>query len=320
MNAIIEKINKLGKDRTPFIFLFDFELEEMHAFPLHELPDEIVYQFSNGLTCCEEKTVDKNIVFTKNPISPDQFGKAFRNCMKEIQYGNSFLLNLTFPSQVEMNYTLEDVFHCSDSMYKFLWKERFVSFSPETFIKIKDDKIYSYPMKGTIDASVLDARNTILQNPKEEAEHYTIVDLIRNDLAQVSSNVQVTQFRYIDEVKTEDKTLLQVSSEIQGDLPSNWNENLGSIFEKLLPAGSISGAPKKKTLEIIKNNEIDRRGFYTGVAGIFDGHSVDSCVLIRFIEKLEKQHIFRSGGGITFMSKEEEEYNELIQKIYVPIF
>ena len=310
----------MGKSRTPFLFLFDFELEEIHAYPLDELPSEIIYQFSNGITCCEQKEVNKQLDLKKTPVPKEVFSKAFQNCLSEINYGNSFLLNLTFPSKIEMNYSLEDVFHASDSLYKFLWKERFVSFSPETFIRINNNHIYSYPMKGTIDAAIPDAEQKILQNPKEEAEHYTIVDLIRNDLSKVSTKVQVNKFRYIDQVKTRDKILLQVSSEISGQLKDDWHDYIGNILFDLLPAGSISGAPKKKTLDIIKINEIDKRGFYTGIAGVYDGKSIDSCVLIRYIEKKENEYQFRSGGGITFKSIEEEEYQELIQKIYVPIF
>lgn len=317
---IIRQMNQWGNERKPFIFLFDFELEKIQAFPLDEMPAEFVYQFSNGITCCESLEIDKPLEWSKQAVNQEAFGKSFQAVLKEINFGNSFLLNLTFPSKVDTNYSLEEIFHASTSVYKFLWKDHFVSFSPETFIKIKNNKIYSYPMKGTIDAEVPDARSVILNNPKEEAEHYTIVDLIRNDLAQVSTQVEVKKFRYIDEVKTQDKTLLQVSSEICGQLADDWQSGVGDLLLRLLPAGSISGAPKKKTVEIIQENELDKRGYYTGIAGVFDGDSVDSCVLIRFIEQRGKQLFFRSGGGITYRSIEQEEYDELIQKIYVPVF
>ena len=192
-------------------------------------------------------------------------------------------------------------------------------FSPECFVKINEDQIFSYPMKGTINADVSNAREILLADTKEMAEHYTIVDLIRNDLSQVSKKVSVTKFRYIDEIKTSDSTLLQVSSEIKGELGVDWQDQLGSLFHKLLPAGSISGAPKDKTVNIIKELELIDRGFYTGVAGIFDGVSVDSAVCIRFIEKEAGQLFFRSGCGITSMSNPELEYQEMIDKIYVPI-
>ncbi|MGL4293035.1 MAG: chorismate-binding protein, partial [Bacteroidales bacterium] len=85
-------------------------------------------------------------------------------------------------------------------------------------------------------------------------------------------------------------------------------------------AGSICGAPKKSTCEIIKRAEGISRGYYTGIAGIFDGENLDSGVLIRFIEQDEKGEFhFRSGGGITAKSDAQSEYDELIQKIYVPV-
>jgi len=122
-------------------------------------------------------------------------------------------------------------------------------------------------MKGTIDATVPDAENVILNDPKETAEHYTIVDLIRNDLSIVAKNVRVKRFRYIDLIRTDTKNLLQVSSEICGDLENGYESALGDIIFSLLPAGSVSGAPKKKTTEIIAAAEGTKRGYYTGIAG-----------------------------------------------------
>jgi len=87
----------------------------------------------------------------------------------------------------------------------------------------------------------------------------------------------------------------------------------------LLPAGSITGAPKPKTMEIIDQAEGYERGFYTGICGCFDGENLDSAVMIRFIEQEGEQLIFKSGGGITSQSDLNKEYEELIQKVYVPI-
>jgi len=108
-------------------------------------------------------------------------------------------------------------------------------------------------MKGTIDAAVENAVSIIINDKKELAEHYTIVDLIRNDLNMVAKKVRVDRFRYIDEIKTIRKNLLQVSSQISGELTPDWHNRIGDILFTLLPAGSISGAPKKKTVEIIKD-------------------------------------------------------------------
>ena len=200
-------------------------------------------------------------------------------------------------------------------------KDRFVVFSPEIFVKIRDGHIYSYPMKGTIDATLPDARRRILDDPKETAEHATIVDLIRNDLSMVATEVTVTRYRYIDELPTHTGALLQVSSEIRGRLAGNWQAEAGELLFRLLPAGSITGAPKKKTMEIIAEAETYERGFYTGVMGYFDGDSLNSAVMIRFLEQqADGSLVFKSGGGITSRSDLTSEYNEMKQKVYVPIY
>ena len=175
-------------------------------------------------------------------------------------------------------------------------------------------------MKGTMDASIPNAEELIMSDSKELAEHSTIVDLIRNDLSMVADNVTVKKFRYLEKLQTNRRTLWQVSSEITGDLPADYAENIGDIIFNMLPAGSICGAPKKKTVEIIKAAEKYDRGYYTGIFGWFDGRNLDSCVLIRFIENQDGQLVYKSGGGITFMSDAKSEYEEMVKKVYIPIF
>ena len=143
--------------------------------------------------------------------------------------------------------------------------------------------------------------------------------MIRNDLSQVAEKVEVTKFRYIDQLETNDKKLLHVSSEVKGYLGSSWKSNIGGILSKLLPAGSISGAPKQETVKIIQQAESYRRNFYTGICGHFDGESLDTGVMIRFIKKENDQLIFCSGGGITLFSEAEKEYQEMVDKVYLPI-
>ena len=96
--------------------------------------------------------------------------------------------------------------------------------------------------------------------------------------------------------------------------------NLGNILFSLLPAGSVTGAPKPKTVDIINETEIYSRGFYTGIFGYFDGRNLDSSVIIRYIEKQNDAMYFKSGGGITFLSDWEKEYHEMLNKVYVPIY
>ncbi|NWF66075.1 MAG: chorismate-binding protein, partial [Campylobacterales bacterium] len=147
-----------------------------------------------------------------------------------------------------------------------------------------------------------------------------IVDLLRNDLNMVSSNVRVEDFRYVEKINAGDKELLQVSSKIAGDLEENWQENLGDILLTLLPAGSISGTPKKSSVEIIKDVEGYQRGYFCGVFGYFNGDYLDSGVIIRYIENESNELYYKSGGGITADSIAFKEYQEMKDKIYVPVF
>lgn len=316
-------MNRLGLSGRPFIFIVDYKQEQVWvAEPDSVDPDELLYDL-NGVTnvvAHQEKFTDEPVEWEVSPVSFDNYSRAFQTVSRHIHAGNSYLVNLTCATPVRTNLTLKEIFYSSRAPYKLWLKDRFVVFSPEIFVRIEDGFIYSYPMKGTIDASVPHAREQILADKKEEAEHATIVDLIRNDLSQVASDVTVSRYRYIDELQTNRGSLLQVSSEIRGQLTDNWKGALGTLLFRLLPAGSISGAPKKKTMEIIEEAETYQRGFYTGVTGYFDGNRLDSAVMIRFLERQENQLLFKSGGGITSQSDLPSEYNEMKQKVYVPIY
>jgi para-aminobenzoate synthetase component 1 len=315
-----QKMNRLGKGKTPFLFVLDFDLKEPVVLSISEASDyNIFFDIEGTQNYTPHKPDEKIIDFRKFPIDYPTYLKSFENVTKHLRHGNSFLTNLTFPTPIESNISLEEIFHRSSAPFRLLFNNQFVVFSPEIFVRIRDGKIASYPMKGTIDANIPNAAEKILSDKKETAEHNTIVDLIRNDLSIVSDNVQVEKFRYIDKIQTNDKELLQVSSKITGDLSSDYADNIGDIIKKLLPAGSITGAPKRKTVEIIKESEIYKRGYYTGIFGIFDGKNLDSAVMIRFIENHNNKLIYKSGGGITVFSDPKKEYHELIDKVYVPI-
>ncbi len=314
-----QRMNFWGKSKEPFLFVIDFDMQNNFVEKLENISNEqIKFNFNQKLNY-NLQYVDNDVVIDVVSIEFDEYKRSFDIVMKNILHGNSYLVNLTAQSEIKTNLTFREIFYLTEAKYKMLFDDKFLFFSPEIFVQIKDNKIYSYPMKGTIDASVSNAEEIILNDEKELAEHYTIVDLIRNDLNIVAKNVKVEKFRYIDHLKTSHKDILQVSSIISGVLPSNWYSEIGSILFAMLPAGSISGAPKKKTVEIIKQAENYKRGFYTGVAGIFDGKNLDSCVMIRFIEKINGKMFYKSGGGITAKSNLQQEYDELLTKIYLPL-
>jgi para-aminobenzoate synthetase component 1 len=314
------QLNALGASRTPFIFLIDFECEKPRLWKMSEPIEDFKFQFQRISNFKKSIFRNKNnnipIFEKKEGIDFEQYQNQFALVKKEIELGNSFLVNLTAPTKVYTSITLEAMLPLIQSKYICYLQDEFISFSPETFIQIHNGKISAYPMKGTIDASIPNAKDIILQDQKEIAEHATIVDLIRNDLSKVATEVRVTQYRYYEEIKTQNGIIGQVSSKIEGVLPLDYYKNMGDILFNLLPAGSISGAPKQKTLEIIASAEGIKRGYYTGIAGYFDGTLLDSCVLIRY---LQADNIYRSGGGITALSDVDKEYNEMLDKVYVPI-
>ena len=319
MNSAAQTMNRLGKKRIPFLFVIDFAMKQPIVIPLDEIDSKKLLFDVNGISNRQHYSlVEKKLVFNSTPISKKVYCKAFNKVQFHISRGDTFLLNLTMPTKVETNFTLKDIFYRSKAKYKLWIMDKFVVFSPEIFVKIKNGVISSYPMKGTMDASLPNAEERLLASGKELAEHYTIVDLIRNDLSMVAEKVDVFRFRYIDRLKTHKGELLQMSSEISGKLPDNYHENIGTILFTLLPAGSVSGAPKKKTVEIINSTEEYDRGYYTGIFGIYNGTNIDSGVMIRYIEQSPEGLIYKSGGGITTNSICEDEYQELIDKIYVP--
>lgn len=254
------------------------------------------------------------------PPTPGIYKRAFDIVKQNLLAGNSYLTNLTCKIPVTTNLTLKDIFLHSKALYKLWLKDKLVCFSPEIFVRIENGKIKSFPMKGTIDATLPDAENILMKDEKEAAEHATIVDLIRNDLSMVANQVEVSSYRYIDYLQTNKGPILQTSSEICGVLSDDYPEYIGDILFKLLPAGSITGAPKSKTMQIIADAENYERGFYTGIMGCYADKELDSAVMIRFIEQEDGQLYFKAGGGITAKSRWESEYNEVIQKVYVPIY
>ncbi len=313
-------MSALASAQRPFFFLIDFELEKPVLCPLEDA-QRLGFKFEvKSFRNFKRKNRKPNpLALSISPVPITTYTKAYHKVKDEIFKGNTFLLNLTFPSVIHSPLDLEEVFHRARAPYKLLYHNQFVVYSPECFIKIKDNLIHSYPMKGTIDAKLPDAKKKLETDPKEINEHNTIVDLIRNDLSRVANEVTVNRFRYLDKIKTQKNEIYHTSSEIKGKLPTDWKNKLPEIILSMLPAGSICGAPKTKTVSIIKNVEQGPRGYYTGIFGYFDGENLDSAVNIRYLEKKDNQLLYRSGGGITFLSNLESEYNELIEKIYVPL-
>jgi len=295
--------------------MIDYRGENFEIHPLMSLPDYILFSFDSAP---KRGLAHPSPSYRFLPVSRSQYRKSFQKVQHYIRSGHTYLLNLTFPSRLFFQTPLRELYHQVDARFRLCYKEKFLCFSPERFVTIENDRIYTYPMKGTIDATIPDAKEKILANEKEMAEHVMVVDLLRNDLGRVANRVRVEKFRYIDRIKAGERELLQVSSKISGELGQGWQNRLGDIIGELLPAGSITGTPKRRTCEIIEEVEGYERGYFTGIFGYFDGKKLDSAVMIRFIEEIGGTYFYKSGGGITIDSDWDAEYKEMCEKVYVP--
>jgi len=311
---MFDHLSELISSRIPCFFYTNFKGSTLHCYTLDELKNHDIEFSFNGLKALKNSP-HKPLNF---PLSKALYTHKFKTVQEHIRAGNTYLLNLTQPTPIETSYSLQEIYTMAYAPYKLRIKNQFVCFSPEPFIIIENNTINTYPMKGTIDASVPNAIEIILTDSKELAEHTMIVDLLRNDLGIVATDIQVEEFRTISTINTGKKQLHQVSSHISGKLPLSWRKDIGNILKSLLPAGSISGTPKKRTVEIIEEIEEYERKYFTGIFGYYDGENFYSAVAIRFIENIDGTLVYKSGGGITAESDCYKEYQEMIDKIYIP--
>lgn len=310
-------MNTLGIARRPFLWGISYDMKSGFVIPDALEQKEVLWHLGEyGNDSGEEAESEKISLKIKRELPRAAYSRMFAIIRGGLLRGDSFLANLTGATEVECGGTLRDIFLSSSAPFRLLLDDRFVCFSPEPFVKITGGEISTYPMKGTADATLPDAEKSLLDNYKEKCEHYTIVDLMRNDLSSVAKDVYVKRFRYVERIATSTGGILQTSSEISGTLPDESRGKFGDIILPLLPAGSITGAPKQSTVNLINRAEHIARGWYTGVFGYFDGEQMQTAVMIRCLQRTPDGRLFfHSGGGITVNSNEVEEYAELKEKI-----
>lgn len=313
------EMDRLSQLKTPFFFMVNYDRTEVKVVLHDELEREGLYFDFEG-DKHPPQVFGKEFYWKPEFETIESYAAGFNHILQEIRSGNTYLINYTRETKVRTDLTLSEIYGIARAKYKILYNNHFVCFSPETFVTISDGKIHTFPMKGTIDAAIPDAESRLKNDVKEKAEHYTVVDLLRNDLSMVADKVNVEAFQQVHRIRTKQKDLLAMSSVISGIIKQQYLGRVGTIMHHLLPAGSILGAPKIKTMQIISKSEGYARGWYTGVGGFFDGESLNSCVMIRFIEKKNDSIYYKSGGGITHMSTLEKEYEEMKSKVYVPVY
>lgn len=313
-----ERMNCAGEAKTPFLFGMNYEMSEGFFISNPMAQEDVFFNFNAVGNKRKQSVMETPPQISRSPMGLEAYRRKFDIVQQAIAAGRIGVVNLTGRTAIQPTISGKEIFECSTSLYQLYVPGRFVCFSPEIFVKIKNGRISTFPMKGTIDASITNAEEQILNDNKEIDEHRRTVQSMCDDLSLVAKDVHVERFRYVDVVKTTKGALLQTSSEIIGFLKDDYLLKLGDIIVDLLPGISIVGSPKAQALQVIKEAEAQPRGYYCGVAGYFDGEELDTCVLIRFIEIDDSGHYyFRSGGGITANSDCEKEYEELLNKIYL---
>ena len=205
----------------------------------------------------------------------------------------------------------------SPYLYYFSSKEYSIAgASPEMLVSVNDRTVITRPIAGTIkrgETMEEDIRNeaALISDPKERAEHTMLVDLGRNDIGKVSEfgSVNVTDYMIVERYSK----VMHLVSNVKGTLRKD-KKPLDALMA-LLPAGTLSGAPKVRAMEIIDELETVRRGLYGGTVGYlaFDG-SIDTCIAIRTVLFRNGKAYVQAGGGVVADSISENEYEESVNK------
>jgi anthranilate synthase component 1 len=255
-------------------------------------------------------------------MSDDQHRAMIESCKRHIYRGDVFQI---VPSRWYAQGYMGDDFNVYRSLrsinpspylfYLDCTSFRLIGSSPEAQLIIKDGKATVYPIAGTYkrtgdERADLAAAEALAADPKESAEHVMLVDLARNDLSRHCTQVTVEAFKEIHFYSH----VIHLVSKVTGKLNSGTNplQVLGDTF----PAGTLSGAPKYKAMELIDRYEAGRRGFYGGCAG-FIGLNGDCnhCIIIRSILSVDNELILRAGGGVVADSVVESEIEEVHNKL-----
>ncbi|AJC86430.1 bifunctional anthranilate synthase component I family protein/class IV aminotransferase [Campylobacter sp. RM16704] len=291
--------DKNYKSKEPFLYFFAFK--------------------TRGLLKNTQEKLDFYPKFVSN-LNQENYFENFDKVKDAIAKGQSYQINLTQELHLQSNLNVYESFlslyHKQNTPYKAYMKNEFLelaSFSPELFFKIKNKKIITKPMKGTIERSNNPKEDENLKNflkcdEKTISENVMIVDLLRNDISKLikKHSLKCELFK----VKTY-PTLHQLISKISGKLKQK--NDYFKIFKALFPCGSITGAPKIETIKLIGNLEQRKRGIYCGALGLIHKKKAKFSVAIRTLEKKNNDDFLRYGvgSGLVWDSQKQDEFKEL---------
>jgi len=279
--------------------------------------------FPYDITETDQKLPLSYLYLEKDILPPDKYEDAITKIKTYLKNGDSYQINFTQPKKYRINGNPLEIYlamreraHPHYGMYLDLDGLQILCFSPERFFRTSGREIESFPMKGTRPRStniVMDERlaGELYRSEKDRAEHLMIVDLIRNDIGKVCEygSVNVENLYGINSFET----VHQMVSRVYGKLHKSFNET--DIIKALFPGGSITGAPKERSMEIIDSMEKYHRGLYTGALGyIQNDGDMDFNIAIRTMTVENEVGTFPVGGGIVWDSDPLEEWQEAQQK------
>lgn len=253
----------------------------------------------------------------------EQYCQMVKTAKDYIKEGDIFQVVLSNRLEAEFEGSLLDTYrvlrHSNPSPYMFYFSGCDVEFagaSPETLVKLKDGNLYTFPLAGTrprgrSPEEDIALEKELLKDEKELSEHHMLVDLGRNDLGKISEFGSVKVVEYLNVARF--SHVMHIGSTVASKIRPDC-DGLDAVAA-VLPAGTLSGAPKIRACEIINELENNKRGLYGGAIGYlaFNGN-MDTCIAIRLAFKKNGKVFIRSGAGIVIDSVPETEYEECLHK------
>ena len=253
----------------------------------------------------------------------EQFCEMVNQAKRHIREGDIFQIVLSnrlaapFEGSLLNTYRMLRTINPSPYMFYFSGTDVEVAgASPETLVKLENGVLHTFPLAGTRPRGRNDAEDraleaALLADQKELAEHNMLVDLGRNDIGKISKfgTVQVEKFHTIERFSH----VMHIGSTVRGEIRDD-KDALDAI-EAVLPAGTLSGAPKLRACQLIGELENNKRGIYGGAIGYIDfAGNMDMCIAIRIVYKKNGKVFVRSGAGIVADSVPEKEFEECLNK------
>lgn len=320
---LFDKVIAFDNFRQKIILMVNIDLEHLEteynraSLELRSMADLI----KNG------KTKEDVPGHCTTPVTPlfqkEEYCEMVENAKHHIKEGDIFQIVLSnrleagFEGSLLNTYRILRTLNPSPYMFYFSSSDMEVAgASPETLVKLEDGVLHTFPLAGTrprgkTEEEDLRLEKELLADEKELAEHNMLVDLGRNDIGKISrfGSVEVEKYHCIERYSH----VMHIGSTVRGEIRDDCDAL--SAIDSILPAGTLSGAPKLRACQLINDLENNKRGIYGGAIGYIDfTGNLDTCIAIRIAYKKNNKVFIRSGAGIVADSVPEKEYQECLNK------